>query len=144
MERVKMATEMFIEGFNCAQSVLAAFGPGLGIDRQTALRLGAPLGGGFSRTGGPCGAAVGALLVLGLRHGHTDAEDDAQNDLCRAEAQEFLRRFVGKRGGITCPEILKADLSQPGELDRAKDEGLFEEYCPHAVREAAEILVDLL
>ena len=93
MERVKIATEMFDEGFNCAQSILAAFGPGLGLERRSALLLGSPLGGGLSRTGGTCGAAMGALLVLGLRHGHTDAEDDDQIELCRAEAQEFLRRF---------------------------------------------------
>ena len=144
MERVKIATEMFNEGFNCGQSILAAFGPGLGLDRRSALRLGSPLGGGLARTGGTCGAAMGALLVLGLRNGHTDAEDDDQNDLCRAEVQEFLRRFGVGRGGITCPEILTADLSQPGELDRAMEEGLFEKSCPDAVRKAAEILVDLL
>ncbi|MBU8871862.1 MAG: C-GCAxxG-C-C family protein [Gemmatimonadales bacterium] len=144
MERIKIATEMFDEGFNCAQAILAAFGPGLGVDRQTALKLGSPLGGGLSRTGGTCGAALGSLLILGLRHGHVDIDDDEQSDLCRAETQEFLRRLGVKRGGTTCPEILNADLSQPGELERAKDEDLFEKSCPHAVREAAEILVELL
>ena len=144
MERIETAARMFDEGFNCAQSLLGAFGPSLGLELQVALRMGSPLGGGLSRTGGTCGAAMGALIVLGLRHGHTEVEDDDQEDLCRAEVQEFLRRFGIKRGGTTCPEILKADLSQPGELERAKEEDLFEQSCPHAVREAAEILVELL
>ena len=144
MDRVNTAAKMFDEGFNCAQSLLAAFGPGLGLDREAALRLGSPLGGGLSRTGGTCGAAMGALLVLGLANGHTEADDENQIDLCRAETQEFLRRFGVKRGGTTCPEILTADLSQPGELERAKEEKLFDKSCPHAVREAAEILVELL
>jgi C_GCAxxG_C_C family probable redox protein len=144
VDRVKLATDLFDEGFNCAQSLLAAFGPSLGLERRAALRLGSPMGGGLSRTGGTCGAAMGAMLVLGLRHGHTESEDDDQIDLCRAETQEFLRRFGVQRGGTTCPEILLADLSQPGELERAKDEGLFENACPQAVHSAAEILEDLL
>ena len=144
MERIEVAAGMFKDGFNCAQSILGAFGPDLGIEREVALRMGSPLGGGLSRTGGLCGAAMGALLVLGLRHGHTEIEDDDQIELCRAEAQEFLRRFGGKQGGTTCPEILTADLSRPGEVDRAKDQGLFDEKCPFAVRDAAEILVELL
>jgi len=144
MIRVAKAVEYFEQGFNCAQSLLAAYGPDLGMDERAAMRLASPLGGGLSRTGGTCGAALGALLVLGLRNGHTDPEDEDQQDLCRQEAQEFLRRFGMKQGGTTCPEILLADLSQPGELERAKEEGLFEAKCPRAVREAAEILEELL
>lgn len=144
MDRIEMATTLFDEGYNCAQSLLAAFGPSLGLDRRTAMKLGSPLGGGLSRTGGVCGAAMGALLVLGLRHGHTNIDDDKQIDLCRSEAREFLRRFGVQRGGTTCPDILKADLSQPGELERAKSEELFQKSCPSAVRSAAEILDELL
>ncbi len=144
MGRVSRAVELFDQGFNCAQSLLAAFGPDLGMDERMALKAASPLGGGLSRTGGPCGAAMGALLVLGLRNGHTDSGDDEQQDLCRAEAQEFLRRFGLKRGATTCPEILTADLSKPGELERAREEKLFEAKCTHAVREAAEILEELL
>ena len=144
MNRVELTGEFYDEGFNCAQSILAAFGPGLGLERRAALRLGSPLGGGLSRSGGPCGAALGALLILGLRHGHTEIDDDDQIDLCRAEVQEFLRRFGVQRGGTSCPEILTADLSQPGELERARADDLFQKACPNAVLSAAEILDDLL
>ena len=144
MDRVKTATEMFDTGYNCAQALLGAFAPDLGLDREIAVRLAATLGGGLSRTGGTCGAAMGALLVLGLRHGHTDPEEEDAADLCRAEAQEFLRRFGMKHGGTTCPEVLTADLSQPGELERAQDEGLFGAKCNDAVRNAAEILEELI
>lgn len=144
MDRVNQAVELFEAGYNCAQSLLAAYGPDYGIEREAALKLGSPLGGGLSRTGGTCGAAVSALLVLGLRYGHTDQEDERQIELCRSEAQEFLRRFGVNSGGSTCPEILTADLSDDLEIERARTEGLFEEKCPHAVRAAAEILEELL
>lgn len=144
MDRIERATELFDEGFNCAQSLLGAFGPSYGVARETALKLASPLGGGLSHTGGTCGAAMGALLVLGLKYGHVDPEDEDRKDLMRQEAQEFLRRFGLGRGGTSCPEVLTADLARPGELDRAKEQGLFDEHCPHAVRDAATILEELL
>jgi len=76
-ERIEQAVALLVEGYSCAQSLLAVYGPGLGMERETALRLAAPLGGGLSRTDGPCGAATGAILVLGLKHGHTHPDDDA-------------------------------------------------------------------
>lgn len=144
MDRIEKAAELFERGFNCAQSLLAAYGPSYGVETIAALKLASPLGGGLSRTGGTCGAAMGALLVLGLRHGHVDPDDEAQIDLMREEAREFLRRFGLGRGGTTCPEVLTADMTQPGELERAKEQGLFEEKCPNAVRDAATILEELL
>ena len=82
-ERIEQAVEMFVAGYSCAQSLLAVYGPSLGMEREAALRLAAPLGGGMSRTDGPCGAATGAILVLGLKHGHTHPDDD--------EGAEFIR-----------------------------------------------------
>lgn len=144
MDRIEKAVDLFESGFNCAQSLLAAYAPSYGVEANAALKLASPLGGGLSRTGGTCGAAMGALLVLGLRHGCVDPEDEEQRDFLREEAREFLRRFGMGRGGTTCPEVLMADLSKPGELERAKEQGLFEDNCPHAVRDAATILEELL
>lgn len=144
MDRIEKAVELFERGFNCAQSLLGAYGPSLGVEKNAALKLASPLGGGLSRTGGTCGAALGALLVLGLRHGHVEPEDEEQLAFVREEAQEFLRRFGLGRGGTTCPEVLKADLRQPDELERAKEQDLFGKKCPHAVRDAATILEELL
>ena len=40
------ARKLFLEGYNCAQSVFAACAEELGIGKETALRLSAPMGGG--------------------------------------------------------------------------------------------------
>jgi hypothetical protein len=55
-KHVDAAVAMFEEGYSCAQALLAAYGPDHGLDRDLALRLASPLGGGLSRTDGPCGA----------------------------------------------------------------------------------------
>jgi len=102
------------------------------------------LGGGISRTDGPCGAATGAILVLGLVHGHADPEDEAGRERIRGLTQEFLRRYRNRHGSTLCTEILGANLSRPGEPERVKAEGLSDGICPGAVRDAGEILLELL
>ncbi|HPF34291.1 MAG TPA: C-GCAxxG-C-C family protein [Candidatus Krumholzibacteria bacterium] len=143
MERVDLAERLFRDGYSCAQSLLAAFGPGLGLDRDAALRLASPFAGGVSRTGGPCGAGTGGLLVLGLACG---ADTFADEDKARITglSQEFLRRFRDRHGSVFCTDILGHDLSLPGVPERVKAEGLSDPVCPSAVRAAGEILLDLL
>jgi C_GCAxxG_C_C family probable redox protein len=143
-ERVEQAVTMFIDGYSCAQSLLAVYGPSLGVERGAALRLAAPLGGGMSRTDGPCGAATGALLVLGLRHGHAHPDDEAGAERIRNLTQEFLRRYRERKGSTMCTDILGHDLSLPGVPEKVKEGQLSRETCPDAVRTAAELLEEYL
>lgn len=144
MERVEQAVQMFVDGYACAPSLLASFGPGYGLDRDLALRVAAPLGGGLSHTDGPCGAAMGAILVLGLVHGPTSPEDDEGKDHVRTLTREFLRRYEERKNSTMCTDILGHNLSVPGVAERVKAEGLSKEPCPEAVRTAGEILLELL
>ncbi len=143
-ERVEQAVTMFIDGFSCAQSLLAVYGPSLGVEREAAFRLAAPLGGGMSRTDGPCGAATGALLVLGLKHGHTHPDDEAGAEKIRNLTQEFLRRYDERKGSTMCTDILGHDLSLPGVPEKVKEGQLSLETCPDAVRTAAQLLEEYL
>ena len=141
--RADAAAAMFLEGYSCAQSVLAVYGPDLGLDRETALRLASPLAGGLSRTDGPCGAATGALLVVGLRFGHAVCGDEEAERRTRSLSREFLRRFEARVGCSSCTGLLGADLSEPGVAERVKDDGLAQEVCPALVRTSCDILEEL-
>jgi len=143
-ERIERAVAMFDAGWSCAQALLGAYGPDYGLDRETALRVASPLGGGPSRTDGPCGAGTGALLVLGLVHGPAAPDDDAGRDRIRRLTREFLRRYAESRGSVMCTDILGHNLSLPGVAEKVKAEGLSKEPCPEAVRAAAQILESLL
>lgn len=44
--RVQDAVMLFESGFNCAQSVFAAYADLFGMDRETALKLACPMGAG--------------------------------------------------------------------------------------------------
>jgi len=144
VQRIETAAALFDAGYNCAQSVLAAFAPTLGTDRDEALRLADPLGGGMMLTDGPCGALNGALLVLGLRYGGTRPDDDAANERVRNLSREFIRRFRERRRSTSCTELLGVDISQPEGFARAQAEDIFAGTCPDSVRAAAGILVEML
>jgi len=127
------------QGGNCSQSVLAAFGPQLGLDEQTCLRVAACFGAGLGRQGFTCGAATGACMVLGLRHGHLMAEADGR-DRVYGHVQEFLRRFRHRFGHLNCASLTGCDMTTPEGRQSFHDRGLHKGLCSDLVAGAVEIL----
>ena len=60
---------------NCSLAILSTYAEDLGLDREVALKAAAGFGGGMGRMAGTCGAVTGALMVLGLKHGPVEADD---------------------------------------------------------------------
>jgi len=58
----------FGTGVDCSQAVFGEFAAQLGLDRDTALKIAAPFGGGMWH-GETCGCVVGALMAIGLKYG---------------------------------------------------------------------------
>lgn len=141
---IDLAGSDFREGFNCAQSVFAAFTVDLGLERDAALRIASAFGGGIGRTGQTCGAVTGALMALGLRYGTTRADDKAAKEHMTALAREFLTRFRTRQGTTLCWELLGHDISTPDGHQAARDQGLFTSLCPKAVADAAEIVEQMM
>ena len=142
--RVDKAVNLFVDGYSCAQSILAVYGPSLGVEYEAALKIAAPLGGGMSRTDGPCGAATGALLVLGLKFGHTHPDDEEGATRVREMTKEYLDRYGERKGSTMCTDILGHNLSVPGVPEMVKEGQLAGETCPDAVRTAAQLLEEYL
>ena len=74
-DRIQKAVELFKSGYNCSQSVVAAFADMYGFTQEQALRMAASFGGGIGRMRETCGAACGLFLVAGLKTGATEAAD---------------------------------------------------------------------
>ncbi len=55
--KAKSAGELFSQGYNCSQSVIAAWADEIGLDRQTALLVSSGFGGGMGRLSA-CGRKV--------------------------------------------------------------------------------------
>ena len=140
MTRAEAAWAAMRDDFSCAQAVFATFAREMGVDQELALRAAGTLGGGVSRMGETCVAVSGALMVVGLRHGMTRPRDTSQKDRAYAAGQAFTAEFVRRFDSTRCKELLSVDLSQPGGLDQAKRDGLFETRCPLFVEVAVQIL----
>lgn len=137
------AIEYFGKNFNCAQGIFTTYAVENGFDEKMALKLGTNFGGG-ARKGEMCGAVSGALMVLGLLHGHYDGDDADSKARAYTMAEDYMNRFIMKNGSVVCREILGYDLSRPGEMARIKEQNLFHTRCPEMIRSAADILDELL
>jgi C_GCAxxG_C_C family probable redox protein len=91
-----------------------------------------------------CGAVSGAIMVIGLKYGKTDADDDAATDKTRTLARQFIHEFIAKNGSVNCTDLLGLNLSNPEEFAQARDNKLFVTKCPELVRDATEILEKIL
>jgi C_GCAxxG_C_C family probable redox protein len=143
MNRTELALSRFGKGFSCSQSVFSAFAPDLGLDTDAALRVSAAFGGGMGRTGRTCGAVTGALMVLGLKHGATRADDKATKERTYALAREFIERFEARNSSVACAELLGVDISTAEGLSAARGAELFKTVCPGLVASAAMILQEM-
>jgi C_GCAxxG_C_C family probable redox protein len=137
----EIAGTVFSQHYNCSQSVFSAFADQLGMDRETALKLASPFGGGVARRGGICGAVTGALLALGLARG---AQAPAGKEEIYRLSQEFMRLFEEKHSTILCRGLIDCDLSTPAGYQAATDKRVFITICPVLVQDAVEIVQKLI
>ncbi len=105
-KRVARAVELFKSGYNCSQSVVAAFADLYGLTETQALLVSASFGGGIGRMRQTCGAACGLFMLLGLETGTTDADDRAAKSHNYAVVQELAEAFRRENGSLICSELL--------------------------------------
>jgi C_GCAxxG_C_C family probable redox protein len=144
MSKVEEAVACFEEGFSCSQAVLSAYAPQFGLERESALKVSGAFGAGMGRMGETCGAVTGAFMVIGLKHGKTRAEDDEAKERAYRLVQEFADRFKARHGSIVCRELLGCDLSISEQRALAQEKKLTATLCPGFVRDAAEIVEQIL
>jgi len=143
MTHSEKAQEYFSNNFNCAQAVFTTFAVENGLDETLALKLATEFGGG-ARCGQLCGAVSGALMVLGLKYGHSHAADREEKARAYSLAVEFNTRFREKNGSIVCKDLLGYDVSDPADSAVIREKDLFRTVCPRMVADAVEIVEQML
>jgi C_GCAxxG_C_C family probable redox protein len=133
---VEQTVACFKKGFNCAQAVLSTYGPRFGLDRGLALKVAAAFGGGMGSMGETCGAVTGAFMVIGL----TQASRERTDELVR----EFAERFKSRHRSTVCRELLGCDIGTSEGFKTAEKEKHFKKLCPSFVRDAADILEEIV
>ena len=91
-----------------------------------------------------CGAVTGAYMVIGLKYGKVKADDNEAKEKTYALVQEFSRRFVARNKSLNCTELLGCDLGTAEGREKAKGQNLMTTVCEKLVRDAAEILEQVL
>lgn len=112
-ERVALAVSLFKEGYNCSQSVVAAYADMYGFSREQALRMSASFGGGIGRMRETCGAACGMFLLAGLQTGATDGADREGKAANYALVQQLAARFKEENGALRCADLLGLAKTDP-------------------------------
>ena len=115
------AAELFLSGYNCAQSVAVAFHEELGLTEGQAAKMASAFGGGMGRMREVCGAVSGMLLVLSWLYGYDTPGDDASKKVLYTQVQELAEKFREENGSIICREILKNPPSDPNPTPRTAD-----------------------
>ena len=144
MNNVERAVSYFKDGFSCSQALLSTYGPQLGLSGDTARKISAPFGGGIAGMAETCGMVTGALMVIGLKAGNTKASDRKSKRETNRLAKEFLELFQARNNSVICRELLGCDISTPEGAKAAKDGKLIPTQCPKFVRDAAEIVEEVL
>lgn len=145
-ERIQKAAELFKSGYNCSQSVVAAFADKYGFTQEQALRMSASFGGGIGRMRETCGAACGMFLLAGLETGATEAADREGKAANYALVQELAGEFERRNGSLNCGVLL--GLKKETSLSSLPEERTQQYYakrpCIKMVEEAARIWIEYL
>ncbi len=145
-ERIEKAIELFKEGYNCSQSVVAAFADMYGLTPEQALKVSASFGGGIGRMRQTCGAACGLFMLAGLETGCTEGKNREGKEANYKVVQELAEEFRKRNGSLICAELLGLSKTAPTP---ATPEARTAEYykkrpCVKMVEEAARIWCEYL
>ncbi len=145
-ERIQRATRLFKSGYNCSQSVVAAFADMYGFTEEQALRMSASFGGGIGRMRQTCGAACGMFLLAGLEKSAVDGADKEGKAANYALVQELAAEFKKRTGSLNCGELLGLKKKEAvSSVPEARTEQYYAKRpCVRMVEEAARIWAEYL
>jgi C_GCAxxG_C_C family probable redox protein len=144
MNKVEQAASCFKEGFNCAQAVFSIYSQEYGLDQKVALKASCGFGAGMGCMAETCGAVTGAYMVIGLKHGRSDILDLAAKEKTYKLVREFSDKFKSKNSSIICKELLGIDISTTEGMKAAQQKNIHGTCCPKYVKDAIEILEEVL
>lgn len=135
------AETLFREGYNCAQSVFAAYQDELGIDFDTALKISSSFGGGMGRLREVCGAMTGLFMVAGIKYGYADPDDAGGKAAHYQLIQNLASRFRERYGSIICRDLLQLEEQVSDPTPEIRTEQYYQKRpCAEYVRFAAGLL----
>ncbi|MDH5481776.1 MAG: C-GCAxxG-C-C family protein [Candidatus Bathyarchaeota archaeon] len=136
------AVKLFLEGYNCAQSVLLTMFGYWNGENELVPKIATAFGGGIGRCGSVCGALTGGIMALGIKYGTNEPSLEKRLKAYKL-AERLYKQFETKHKSVLCRELIGYELSNPEELEKARKTKVFEEKCTNIVRTVVEKLVEL-
>jgi len=139
------AKKLFLEGYNCSQSVFLAFADRYHMDSSTAMKISSSFGGGMGRLREVCGAVSGMFLVAGLLYGYDSPKDFQAKSVHYQRIQELSKYYRDQNGSIVCREILGLPAGKDSPVPEKRTEEYYKKRpCPDLVAEAAAIMEEYI
>lgn len=145
LNKADKAESLFRAGYNCSQSVYAAFAEELGITVEEATRKASPFGAGFGKLREVCGAVTGMVMVIGDLYGYDDPKNAAGKKQLYVLVQKLCGSFEASEGSLICRELLGLEKGEDLEEPAVRTEAYYQSRpCVKACRRAAEILEEYM
>ncbi len=129
--RINQAEERHKKGYNCCQAIVCTYCDLFGTDEETAFKMTEGFGLGMGGMQSTCGAVSGAVAVAGLKNSQGTSNPTTKASTYKI-SKEIVKRFEEKNGTSICRELKGIDT---GKVIRS---------CPDCIRDAAEIVEELL
>ncbi len=114
----------------------------LGIKDPAIPRIATAFGGGVGGTGSMCGAVIGGVMAIGIRHGRDSAsERDAH---AYAATQALCRGFKAEMGALDCRTLTGLDLTTREGAKALYGSDIPKKVCQPAVGAAYRLTLELL
>ncbi|MEM3725469.1 MAG: C-GCAxxG-C-C family protein [Candidatus Bathyarchaeia archaeon] len=136
------AVKKFLEGYNCAQSVLSTMSEYWNIKSEFIPKIATPFGGGIGLHGSVCGALTGGVMAIGIKYGAN--EPSSKQRLKAYElAGNVYKEFEKRHGSVLCRELIGYDLSNSEDLEKVEKARVFEKKCVGFVKTIVEMLAEM-
>jgi hypothetical protein len=133
LEKAKQrALDLMHGGNDCGPSVMQVMCETSGFDENLFWAGFALYGGIAGQQRATCGAVAASAVYLGLRHRMplTDKEKVAkERKIIEKEANGLAKEFIEQFGSTLCIELVKLDLSIPGNWKKYEDENISARTC---------------
>jgi C_GCAxxG_C_C family probable redox protein len=141
INHAQTAKELFLQGYNCSQSVVAAFCDETGLDVETSLKISSSFGAGMGKLREVCGAVSGVFMVLGLLYGYSNPDDFQTKTELYERVQLLGNQFKTTNGSFICRELLGLSQKEESSVPEQRTKAYYKKRpCAELVEQAAELL----
>ena len=136
----KEAKRLFMEGYNCSQSVFLAFRDYYEMDFETAAKISSSFGGGMGRLREVCGCVSGMFMAAGYLYGYGDPKDYEAKKEHYQRIQQLAEQFRKENGSIVCRDLLGLGKGKDDPEPSHRTEAYYKKRpCPNLAAMAAGI-----